>query len=452
MAVTPDAVPSSSLGSSSPLSSAAPLDKPTAPSATAPRPVDDTVPPVPATLVAALALAQFGAYLAVLTPVMVTLALRVNQIVPEADRGAALGQVLSVGALLAMLGNPVFGALSDRTTGRFGRRRPWLLGGMVAGFAGLLVVALGGGVLALMVGWALAQLGINATLAALTSCVPDLVPDSQRARVSGIVGMTVSLSMVAGSGLAQLFSGSLFLAFLVPGLIGVACVGLLVAVVGDRDRPARPGAFQPYGFKEFLRSFWVNPRRHPDFAWNFVGRFLVFTGAACVTSYSVYFLMDRMGYEATEVADKFFVAILVMVAATVVGSIIGGQLSDRSGRRKPYVLGSSLGMALGLALVASSQTFGMYLVAMVVFGFAEGLYLSVDVALAAAVLPNPEESAKDMGVLNIGNALPQSLVPIIAPALLAIGGGTGNYSALFLFGAVAAIAGALAVQLVRSVK
>lgn len=78
----------------------------------------------PAKLVLGLALAQFGAYLAVLTPVMVTLALRVSQIVPEGDRGAALGQVLSVGALLAMLGNPVFGALSDRTTSRFGRRRP----------------------------------------------------------------------------------------------------------------------------------------------------------------------------------------------------------------------------------------------------------------------------------------------------------------------------------------
>lgn len=433
MAVTPKAVP---------------LGEATAPSPERPQQIETA----PAGLVLGLALAQFGTYLAVLTPVIVTLALRVNQIVPEANRGAALGQVLSVGALLAMLGNPVFGALSDRTTSRFGRRRPWLLGGMVAGLAGLLVVALGTGVLTLMLGWALAQLGINATLAALTSCVPDLVPDRQRARVSGIVGMTLSLSLVAGAGLAQLFSGSLFLAFLLPGLIGLVSVGFLIVVIGDRDRPAHAGAFEPYSVKEFLRSFWVNPRKHPDFLWNFVGRFLVFTGAACVTSYSVYFLMDRMSYDGTEVADKFFLGTLVMVAATVVGSLVGGQLSDRSGRRKPYVLGSSLGMAVGLALVATSQTFAMYLVAMVVFGFAEGLYLSVDMALAAAVLPNPEESAKDMGVLNIGNALPQSLVPIIAPGLLAIGGSGSNYGALFLFGAVTSVVGALAVQFVRSVK
>ncbi|MFD7708886.1 MFS transporter [Streptomyces sp. NPDC059785] len=437
MAVTPDA----SLGARSPE---------LIPSDASSREAPATAPPnAPAKLVLALALAQFGAYLAVLTPVMVTLALRVNQIVPEADRSTALGQVLSVGAILAMIGNPVFGALSDRTTSRFGRRRPWLLGGMAAGFAGLLVVAVGGSVLTLMLGWALAQLGINAALSALTSCIPDLIPEHQQARVSGMVGMTLSLSMVAGSALAQVFTDSIALAFVVPGVIGVACVGFLAAVM--KDRPARAGAFEPYSVKEFARSFWVSPRRHPDFAWNFAGRFLVFTGAACVTSYQVYFLMDRLGYTDGQVTDKVFVGTLVMVVATVAGSLLGGQLSDRTGRRKPYVLGAALVMGVSLAMLAAAQSFGMYLAALVVFGFGEGLYLSVDMALAAAVLPNPDESAKDMGVLNIGNALPQSLVPIIAPALLAIGSG-GNYGALFLFGAIAAALGALAVQLVRSVK
>ncbi|KUO09610.1 MFS transporter [Streptomyces sp. DSM 15324] len=435
----------------SPAPTAAPTVTPATPAAPD-IPVDvspvDASPKASPRLVLALALAQFGAYLAVLTPVMVTLALRVGQIVPEADRGAALGQVLSVGALLAMLGNPVFGALSDRTTSRFGRRRPWLVGGMTAGLVGLLVVALGGSVPVLMAGWAVAQLGINATLAALTSCVPDLIPPGQQARVSGFLGITTSLAMIGGSVIAQVFSGSTAPAFLVPGVIGLAAVGCLAAVI--EDRPARAGAFEPYGVREFLRSFWVNPRRHPDFAWNFAGRFLVFTGASCVTGYQVYFLMDRLGYDDTAVTGKVLLGTLAMVASIVAGSLLGGRLSDRSGRRKPYVLGASLVMAVGLALIASAQSFGMYVVALVVFGFGEGLYLSVDLALAAAVLPDPEESAKDMGVLNIGNALPQSLVPIVAPALLAIGGG-GNYGALFLFGAVAAVLGALAVRFVRSV-
>ncbi|MFD9510204.1 MFS transporter [Streptomyces mirabilis] len=138
--------------------------------------------------------------------------------------------------------------------------------------------------------------------------------------------------------------------------------------------------------------------------------------------------MDRLGYSDYAVSGKVLVGTLAMVVATVTGSLLGGQLSDRSGRRKPYVLGSSLVMALSLALLAAAQSFGMYVVAVIVFGLGEGLYLSVDMALAAAVLPNPDESAKDMGVLNIGNALPQSLVPI------------------------AAVVGALAVQFIRSVK
>ncbi|MFD5258289.1 MFS transporter [Streptomyces bobili] len=406
--------------------------------------------PASGTLIFGLAFAQFGVMLSLLTPVMVTLALRVAQIVPEDDRGAALGQVLSLGAVLAMIGNPVFGSLSDRTRSRFGRRRPWLIGGMTAGFFGLLVVALGGSVPVLMLGWALAQLGGNAAVSAVTAGVPDLVPEQQRGKVSGIIGMMTSVAMVFGTVLANAFDDDLAPAFLVPGAFGLAGVVYLACVM--KDRPATPGAFPPYSAREFLRSFWVSPKRHPDFAWNFAGRFLVFVGMSCVTSYQVYFLMDRLGYSEDEVSGKVLVGTLAMVAAVIAGSLLGGVLSDRSGRRKPYVLGASLVLALGLFLVATAQSFTLFIVAMVVFGFGEGLYLSVDVALAAAVLPNPEEAAKDMGVLNIANALPQSLVPIGAPALLAIGGGNENYGALFLFGGVACVFGALAVQFIRSVK
>ncbi|WP_152628583.1 MFS transporter [Actinoplanes utahensis] len=134
-----------------------------------------TAPNAPTRLIVAMALAQLGAYLTILTPVVVTMSIRVAQIAPD-DKAAALGTVLSVGAVLALIGNPFFGAMSDRTTSRFGRRRPWLLGGMLAGFAGLLVVALGGSVPVLTAGWALAQLGVNATLSTLTALLPDQIP------------------------------------------------------------------------------------------------------------------------------------------------------------------------------------------------------------------------------------------------------------------------------------
>lgn len=428
-----------------PAASPGPAGAPDVPTPPAPVP-----PRAPGRLVSGIVLAQLGIFLAVLTPVIVTLALRVDEIVPEGQRGAKLGTVMAVGAVLALIANPLFGALSDRTTSRFGRRRPWLLGGMTVGFAGLAVIAFGDSVPLLTLGWSLAQLGCNAALAAVTSTVPDLIPEHQRARVSGFVGMSSALAMILGSLLANVFKDTLALAFLVPAALGLAAVGYLSTVM--TDRPAAKGSFPAYSIREFGRSFWVNPRKHPDFGWNFASRFLVFVGLSAVTTYQVYFLMDRLGYSEDEVTGKMFLGTLVMVLMSVAGSVAGGFLSDRIGRRKPFVLGAALLVGVGLLLLAFAHSYGLFLVALIFFGMGQGLYMAVDLALAAAVLPDPAASAKDMGVLNIANALPQSLVPVIAPALLSIGGGDENYTALFLLGGICAALGATAIQFVRAVR
>ncbi len=83
----------------------------------------------------AYAAAYFGSWIAILTPVVVTLALRIQQINP-AGKAASLSLVLGVGAIFALLANPVFGKLSDRTRSRFGMRRPWLIAGVISGAIG----------------------------------------------------------------------------------------------------------------------------------------------------------------------------------------------------------------------------------------------------------------------------------------------------------------------------
>ncbi|BEL09087.1 MFS transporter [Actinoplanes sichuanensis] len=409
-----------------------------------------TVPDAPTRLIVAMALAQLGAYLTILTPVIVTMSIRVAQIAPD-DKAAALGTVLSVGAVLALIGNPFFGALSDRTTSRFGRRRPWLLGGMVVGFAGLLVVALGSSIGVLTAGWALAQLGVNATLATLTALLPDQIPAQQRGRVSGILGLMTSVAILAGSALAAALAGSALLMFAVPSAIGVATVALLVVVL--KDRPAEKGHFAPYRFREFLHTFYVSPRRHPDFVWNIVSRFLIWMGLASVTTYQAYLLIDRFGYTTDNVATGILLSTLVSTGGLVVGSAVGGTLSDRLGRRKPFVLGAGLVVTAALVVIAFAGSFAVFLAASLIFGLGQGVYLAVDLALATDVLPDPDDAAKDMGVLNIANALPQSLVPILAAPILAVGSGDGaNYSLLFLCGAAVAITGSLLVRMVRGAR
>lgn len=406
-------------------------------------------PNAPAKLIVAMALAMLGAYLTILTPVIVTMSIRVAQIAPD-NKSAALGTVLSVGAVLALIGNPFFGAMSDRTTSRLGRRRPWLLGGMLVGSAGLLIVAIGSNIPTLTAGWALAQLGINATLATLTALLPDQIPAQQRGKVSGILGLMTSVAILLGSALAAALANSAVLMFMVPSVIGVATVLLLVMVL--KDRPAEKGHFAPYGFKEFLATFYINPRRYPDFAWNILSRFLIWMGLACVTTYQAYLLIDRFDYTTDNVANGILLATLISTAGLVAGSSFGGTLSDRTGQRKPFVLGAGIVIAVSLVLIAFASSFPVFLIASALFGVGEGVYLAVDLALATDVLPNPDDAAKDMGVLNIANALPQSLVPILAAPILAIGSGGSNYSLLFLLGAVVAVAGSVLVRMIRGAR
>lgn len=413
------------------------------------RPAEPERPDAPLKLIVAMALAMLGAYLTILTPVIVTMAIRVAQIAPD-DKSSALGTVLSVGAILALVGNPFFGAMSDRTTSRFGRRRPWLIGGILVGTIGLAIVATGSSIGVLTVGWSIAQLGTNATLATLTALLPDQIPPQQRGRVSGILGLMTAVAMLIGSSLAAALSASTLLMFLVPAAIGVATIVGLVLIV--EDKPAEKGHFGPYRFKEFLTTFTINPRRHPDFAWNILSRFLIWTGMCTVSTYQSYLLIDRFGYTTDNVANGVLLATVISTVGLVAGSAVGGTLSDRIGRRKPFVLGAGLLLTVALALVAFAHSFPIFLCATAMFGIGEGVYLAVDLALATDVLPNPDDAAKDMGVLNIANALPQSLVPIMAAPILAIGSGGSNYSLLFLIGAVVAVVGSLLVRLIRGAE
>jgi hypothetical protein len=58
--------------------------------------------------------------------------------------------------------------------------------------------------------------------------------------------------------------------------------------------------------------------------------------------------------------------------------------------------------------------------------------------------------AKDLGVFNIAGALPFALAPALAPAILAVGG--GSYGVLYTVAGLCAIIGAAAILPVRRVR
>src|SRR2546429_649003 len=91
--------------------------------------------------IAFIALANLGLYLGYFGPITVLLPNQVQAIAGPAHKVAVLGWVTGIGAAVAMISNPVAGALSDRTTSRFGRRHPWTVCGALAGAAALVLLA-----------------------------------------------------------------------------------------------------------------------------------------------------------------------------------------------------------------------------------------------------------------------------------------------------------------------
>ncbi len=145
-----------------------------------------------------------------------------------------------------------------------------------------------------------------------------------------------------------------------------------------------------------------------------------------------------------------FLGTLVQSAVVVAASLLGGRLSDRTGRRKVFVLAASTVYGLAMFVIALASSFNGFLVGMAIGGLGFGVYVAVDLALAADVLPDKASAAKDLGVFNIAGALPFSVAPAIAPAILAVGG--GSYGVLYAVAGVCAFLGAAAILPVKGVR
>src|SRR5690242_5295597 len=393
-------------------------------------------------------LAYISTSLLFIAPLLVTLALKVNSLVGIDRAPDSLALVAAVAALLAMVGNPFFGKMSDRTSSRLGMRRPWMVIGLAGGSLGILVVALAPSVAVVLVGWCLAQLLFNALLAAMVAVLPDQVPAAQRGLVAGVLGVCTPIASVSGTFLVKLFTGSQLVMFLAPCAIGGFFVLLFAVTLSDRrlskeDKPA-------WSLREFARTFYVNPRKNPDFAWAFVSRFMFVLAYAFLATYQAYYLLEKIGSAEADVPQQIFLGTLVQSAVVVAASLIGGKLSDRTGRRKAFVLTASIVYGAAMFAIAVASNFNGFLVGMAIGGLGFGIYVAVDLALVVDVLPDKDTAAKDLGVFNMAGALPFSIAPGIAPAILAVGG--GSYGVLYGVAGVCAIVGAVTILPVKRVR
>ena len=379
-----------------------------------------------------------GAIPGVLLPLQV-------QGIDEANKAANLALITGIGAIAAMIASPIAGLISDRTRSRFGRRAPWLFGGAI--ISGLMLTGMGlaNGVIQLVIAWAVVQVALNFVISPLTALMPDRVPSAARGLFATLVGVGMMFGSLGGQVLGSAFAENIRAAYLV--LPGIMIVAITLFVVFVREPSSLDRVNQPFNLHLFLKTFWVSPRKHPDFAWGFLGRILLFTGYFTVTGYQLYILQDYIGLGDDAIS---FVPVLgiISLVGILVSTGIAGPLSDRLRRRKVFVVIASMvmGAAMIVPLLLPTATGMIAFTALCGLGF--GAYMAVDAALMSEVLPTDGTYAKDLGVLNIAATLPQTLGPFLSGAIVVFAG----YQALFPVGLVLAALGALAIIPIKSVK
>ncbi len=312
----------------------------------APAALAEPVVPVRRSWIGLLFAANLGLWMALFTPIQILLPVQISAI-GVSSKETALGWVTGLGALVAIIANPVAGAFSDRTRLRirgraYGRRHAWTLGGAAISVLSLLALAHVHTIAGVAIGWAGAQFGLNVMLATLTAAVPDRVPVDQRGLVSGWIGMPQALGLVLGAVLATaVFTGNS------AGYVAMAVALAVLAVPFALLTPDDP---LPPSVRIDKTDWRIDVKSHPDFAWAWATRFLVQLGNALGTLYLLYFLTDRVKLADPETG--LLIMILLYTLGMVATAVFGGRRSDASGRRKVFVIWSGVLMAIAALVLA----------------------------------------------------------------------------------------------------
>jgi MFS family permease len=411
--------------------------------------------PAKKSYVAWLLIAQLVFFIALLGPAIVGIGIKIQSLVatgaiPENGGTAAAAVLGGFGALFATLANVIFGRVSDRTRSRLGRRRIWIVSGTVLMTVAFVIMALAPSLFVATVGWSIAQLGANMTLAPFIATIADQVPRFQRGKITAALGIAQNVGILGGTYVAEWFADQLIIMFVGPSLLAIVVMVVFAFVLPDKRLPVTPPRAN---IRDWIETFWVSPVRFPDYGLAWWSRFLITFASFGFTTFRFFYLLNHIEVAEAEIPGVISTSVLIYTIALVAVSYFSGWLSDKIGRRKIFVWSSTALFAVGTFALIFVQDVGTFYLLEAILGIAYGMYVGVDLALVVDVLPNPDDSGKDLGVFNIANALPQTAAPLIGGFLVYYNDPAGtNYALWFSVCAAAAIIGAIVIFPIKKVR
>ncbi|CED92122.1 MAG: MFS transporter [Actinomyces succiniciruminis] len=367
----------------------------------------------------------------------------------EAARASSISNMMIVGSFFTLFAQPIVGVLSDRWRSRWGRRAFWIVAGAVAGAAFMIGLRYSTTILMLTVFWTTAQVSLNFMQGPLSTTVADRVPAEKTGTVSGLSGIGMMAGFTGGSVVAGILMNSMGLDAYFVFAVAVV-VGALIFVTFAKDRSSKDLELREFDWIAFFKGFLI-PLRDHDFRWVWIARFMMFFGYTAVTNYNLYIIQSHLRPAHTAAEANTIVATLSAAALPVQLLMLAfaGKLSDKVKRRKPFVIGASLVIALDMLVPLVVPTLPLYFFFYILLAAAYGMYMAVDVALFIDVLPDPNAAGRDLGVANVASNIGQMLAPFVAGKLVAH---TGGYSAIFITAVIAVAISAAAIIPVRKVK
>ena len=351
--------------------------------------------------------------------------------------------------LITVVVQPVAGMLSDLSSSKWGRRRPYLIGGAAIDVAGLMVMAQAANLPALFAGFLLASFGAGVSGAAYQAYIPDHVPPRQYGEASGYLGAMSMLGTITSFGFAAIMIAPQHEArYYVLNATLIAAGAMLTAL--RLPDPQLSASARPIVHN--WRALWLEPWHNADFTWVFATRTMMMIALYTLFTFVAFYVRDVVHVTAF-VSGAAILAGVATVAALFSG-LVTGWISDKIGRRVLVSIASVLmsSALLGLAFV---HDLNLVLALGVVFGLALGTYMAVDWALAVDVLPHEGFAAKDLGLWGLSTNLPQTIAPFLGGGVLLVAaplGKAGSYGVLFLGASACAAASGVLVWQVRSVR
>jgi len=343
---------------------------------------------------------------------VIILPMRLLLFVPEALKNTYLGNMRFFGLILAMIIQPVAGAISDRTTLKMGRRRPYIFGGTLLDLIFLVGMALAGNYWLLFAGYFLLQFASNVAHGACQGFIPDLVSEGRRGVASGVKNLADMGGMVLGMGAAGYFMGQGMFWPALLSIIFVLVLMMAITMVTVHEEPLRKVEKKPI-LKTILGTFGGDLRRYPGYLWLITSRFFILLGVYAVQGFVLYFIRDVLKMANPAQATSTLVTVIgVGIVLLVYPS---GYLSDRVGR-KPLLIFSGLLGALGIFLLLLARSYAHLFLFGALIGASLGLFLSANWALAIDLIPR-EEAGRYLGISNLATAGAGAASNLLGPVI-----------------------------------